>query len=129
MPGPALIFNLRQAEFAGNLFQQWQFALIAAELVLLVAQRVGMAGGPGVFQVRAEGCIGQAGAAVELVILQLGQDPEALGVAFEIEKVGTLGVGHCIEPAAPGCLLEPVANGIFTGMAKGRVADVVSKAG
>ena len=88
-----------------------------------------MACGPGVFQVRAEGGVGQARAAVELVVFELGQYPEPLGIAFEVEEVVALGLAHRIQPATSGSLLEPVADGIFTGMAEGRVADVVGQAG
>jgi len=38
MARPALFFQLGQAEFMSDLFQQRQFTLVAAELVLLVAQ-------------------------------------------------------------------------------------------
>ena len=88
-----------------------------------------MACGPGVFQVGPEGGVGQARTAVELVVFQLGQDAKALGIALEIEKVGALGIAHRIEPAAPGGLLEPMADGVFAGMAEGRVADVMGQAG
>ncbi len=44
---PALLFQLRHAELAGDLRKQGQFALVAAELVLLVAQGVGVARAPG----------------------------------------------------------------------------------
>ena len=44
MAAPALVFELWQAEFAGNLFEQRQLALVAAELVLLVAKRFGVTG-------------------------------------------------------------------------------------
>ena len=40
-----------------------------------------MARAPGVLQIGAEGGVGQPGAAVELVVLQLGEHAKALGVA------------------------------------------------
>ena len=88
-----------------------------------------MASGPGVLEVGAEGGVGQPGAAIELVIFQLGEYAKALRVAFEIEKVAALGIAHRIQPAAPGGLLEPVANGVFAGVAERRVADIVGQAG
>jgi len=97
--------------------------------VLLVAQGFGVAGGPGVFQVGAEGCVGQSGAAVELVVFQLGEHAKALSVTLETEKVAALGLVHAVQPAASGGLLEPVADGVFTGVAERRVADVVGQAG
>ena len=124
-----MIFQLRQAEFAGDLFEQRQFALVAAELVFLVTQGIGMAGAPGVLEVSAESGVRQPGAAVELVILQLGEYAKALGIAFEVEEVGALVIAHVVQPATPCCLLEPVANGVFAGVAERRVADVVSQAG
>lgn len=51
-----------------------------------------------------------------------------MGVALEVEEVGTLVVAHVVQPATPGGLLEPVANGIFAGVAERWVADVVSQA-
>ncbi|MCY1460282.1 hypothetical protein D9M71_778310 [compost metagenome] len=63
------------------------------------------------------------------MILQLGQHPQALGVALEAEEVGTLGFAHGVEPAPSGGLLEPVADGVFTRVAERRVADVVGQAG
>lgn len=103
--------------------------MIAAELVLLVAQRVRVASGPGVFQVGAQRGVGQPGTAVELVVFQLREYPKALGVAFEIEEVVALGRAHVVQPAAPGRLLEPMANRIFAGMPERRVADVMGQAG
>ncbi|MDT4847913.1 hypothetical protein FQZ97_819900 [compost metagenome] len=88
-----------------------------------------MARGPGVFQVGAEGGVGQAHAAVELVVFQLGQYPQTLGVALEAEEVGALGLAHGVQPAPCGGLLEPVADGVFAGVAERRVADVVGQAG
>lgn len=88
-----------------------------------------MTGAPGVLQVSTEGGVGQPGAAVELVILQLGEDTKALGVAFEVEEIGTLVVAHVVQPATPCCLLEPVADGVFAGMAERWVANVVGQAG
>ncbi|MCY1413335.1 hypothetical protein D9M71_287640 [compost metagenome] len=129
MARPALGFELRHAELLGDLFQQRQFAPVAAELVLLVAEGVGVAGGPGVFQVGAEGGVGQAHAAVELVVFQLGQHAEALGVALEVQEVGALLLAHLVQPAARGGLLEPVADGVLAGVAERRVADVVGQAG
>ena len=129
MAAPALVFELWQAEFAGDLFEQRQLALVAAELVLLVAQGFGVAGGPGVFQVGAEGRVGQSGAAVELVVFQLGEYAKTLGVTFEAEKVAALGLAHGVQPATSSRLLEPVADSVFAGVAERWVADVVSQAG
>ncbi|MNQ49941.1 hypothetical protein D3C85_638640 [compost metagenome] len=129
MPRPALVLQLWQAEFMGDLFQQRQLALITPELVFLVSQRVGVPGRPWILQVRAQRCIRQSGAAVELVILQLSEYPKALGIAFEIQEVIALGFTHCIQPATAGGLLEPMADRVFTGMAERRVADVVCQAG
>lgn len=97
--------------------------------MFLVAQGVGVAGGPRVLQVGAQGGVGQARAAVELVVFQLCQHAEALRVAFEIEEVIAFGAAHVIQPATAGCLLEPMANGIFAGMTERWVADVVGQAG
>ena len=88
-----------------------------------------MARAPGVLQVSAEGGIRQPGAAVELVILQLGEHAKALGVALEIQEVCPLVIAHVIQPATPGGLLEPVADGVLAGVAEGWVADVVGQAG
>lgn len=88
-----------------------------------------MAGAPGVFEVGAEGGIGQPGATVELVVLQLRKHAEALRIALEIEEVGTLVITHVVQPPAPGRLLEPVTYGVFARMAEWRVADVVGQAG
>lgn len=126
---PALVFQLWQTQLVGDLLKQRQFALIAAELVFLVAKRIGVTGRPRVFQVSAEGRVGQAGAAVELMVLKLSEHAKTLGVAFEIEEVTTLGFAHAVQPAAPGGLLKPVANGVFTGMAERWVADVVGQTG
>jgi len=112
-----------------DLLQQWQLALITAELVFLVAQGVGVAGRPGVFQVAAEGGISQAHAAVELVVFQLGQYAQALGVALEAEKVGTFCLAQVIQPAALQGLAKPVANGILAGMPEGWVANIMGQAG
>ena len=87
---PALRFQLRQLELGGDLLEQRQLALVAAELVFLVALGVGMARRPGVLEVGAKGGVGQPRAAVELVILELGEYAKALGIALEIEKVGCL---------------------------------------
>lgn len=87
-----------------------------------------MARAPGVLQVSAEGGIRQPGTAVELVILQLGEHTKALGIALEIQKIGPLVVAHVIQPSTPGCLLEPVADGVLAGVAEGWVADVVGQA-
>ncbi|MCY1178434.1 hypothetical protein D9M73_187820 [compost metagenome] len=129
MARPAVFVDPRQLQPGGDLFEQGQLALVATELVLLVAQRFGMARGPGVFQVGAEGGVGQAHATVELVILQLGQHPQALGIALETEEVGAFGIAHGVQPAPSGGLLEPVADGILAGVAERRVADVVGQAG
>ncbi len=47
---------------------------------------------------------------------------------LEVQEVGALLFAHPIQPAAPGGLLEPVADGILAGMAEGRVTDVVGEA-
>jgi len=99
---PALRLQLRQLQLGGDLLEQRQFALVAAELVLLVALGLGMARGPGVLEVAAEGGVGQPGAAVELVVFQLGEHAKALGVALEVEEVVTLHRAHGIQPATPG---------------------------
>lgn len=88
-----------------------------------------MTGRPRVFQISAEGGISQARTAVELMVLKLSEHAETLGIAFEIEEVTALGFAHAIQPAAPGRLLKPMANRVFTGMAEWRVADVMSEAG
>ncbi|MNN95126.1 hypothetical protein D3C81_2138820 [compost metagenome] len=59
----------------------------------------------------------------------MGEHPETLGIAFEVKKVGALGLAHRIQPAAPGGLLEPVTDSVFAGMAEGWVADVMGQAG
>ena len=128
MARPALVFDLRQTEFVGDLLKQRQFALIAAELVFLVAEGVGVARGPRVLEVSAEGGVGQSRTAVELVILQLREHAESLGVAFEIEEVTALGFAHAVQPAAPGSLLKPMADRVFARMAERRIADVVGQA-
>ncbi len=129
MACPALLFKLRQAKLAGDLLKNRQFALVAAELVFFVPQRIGMPGRPRVFEVSTQGGVGQACAAVELVIFQLREHPEPLRIALEVEKVVALGLAHRIEPASSGRLVEPVANRIFAGVAERRVADVVCQAG
>lgn len=88
-----------------------------------------MARAPGVLQVSAEGGVSQPGTAVELVVLQLGKYAKALGIALEIQEVSPLVVAHVVQPAAPGSLLEPVADGILAGVPERRVADVVGQAG
>ena len=113
MSGPALVLQLRQSQLVGDLFQQWQFALVTTELVLLVAQCIRVTGSPGVFQVGAEGGVGQARAAVELVVFQLGEHTKALCVALEIEEITALRFVHIIQPATPCGLLEPVADGVL----------------
>src|SRR5690606_4914323 len=70
-----------------------------------------------------------AHAAVELVIFQLGEDTKPLGVALEVEKVVALYFTHRVQPASPGGLLKPVADGILAGVAERRVADVMRQAG
>lgn len=95
--------------------------------MFFVAQGIGVARGPRILQVSAEGGVGQPGTAVELVVLQLSQYAEALRITFEIEEVRAFGFAHAVEPATSGRLLEPVANGIFTGMAERRIADVVGQ--
>ncbi|MNN46294.1 hypothetical protein D3C81_1606730 [compost metagenome] len=97
----------------GDLFKQRQLALVAAELMFLVPQGIGVPGGPRVFEISPEGRVGQPGTAVELVILKLGEHAKPLGVAFEVEEVAALVIRHVIQPATPCSLLEPVANGIF----------------
>ncbi|MCY1402452.1 hypothetical protein D9M71_175940 [compost metagenome] len=87
-----------------------------------------MASTPGVLQVRTQGRIGQSGATVELVILQLSQHAKALGIAFKVKKVIAFVIAHGIEPAAPGGLLEPMANGVFARVPEGRVANVMGQA-
>lgn len=87
-----------------------------------------MARCPGVLEVGAERGVGQARAAVELVVFELGEDAKALGVAFEMQEVGAFFLAHAVQPAAPGGLLEPVADGVFAGVAEGRVADVMGQA-
>lgn len=97
--------------------------------MLLVAQGIGVAGAPGVLEVGAQGGVGEARAAIELVILQLGQHAKALGIAFEIEEVAPFGIAHRIQPAASGGLLEPVPDRVLAGVAERRVADIVGQAG
>ncbi|MNY22768.1 hypothetical protein D3C86_1564070 [compost metagenome] len=63
------------------------------------------------------------------MIFQLREYPEALGIAFEIEEVIAFDFAHGIQPATAGGLLEPVPDGVFAGVAEGRVADVVGQAG
>ncbi|MDT4872942.1 hypothetical protein FQZ97_1081570 [compost metagenome] len=63
------------------------------------------------------------------MILQLGQYPQPLGVAFETEEVGALGLAHGVQPALCRGLLEPVADGVFARVAEGWIADVVGQAG
>ncbi|MNP60689.1 hypothetical protein D3C76_1557930 [compost metagenome] len=88
-----------------------------------------MARTPRVLEVGAERGIGQAGAAVELVVFQLRQHAKPLGITLEIEEVGALVVAHIIQPAASCCLLEPVTDGVFARVAERWVADVVGQAG
>jgi uncharacterized protein YoaH (UPF0181 family) len=129
MACPALVFKLRQAELVRNLFEQRQFALITTEFMFLVAEGVSMARSPRVLQIGSQRRVGQARAAIELVIFQLRQHSKTLSIALEIQKVTALGLAHAVQPAAPGRLLKPMADGVFAGMAKRRVADVVSQAG
>ena len=96
--------------------------------MFFVAQSIGVAGAPRVFEVGAQRCIGQPHAAVELVILQLREHTQTLGIAFEVEKIATLLVSHVVQPAAPGCLLEPVTYRILAAVAERRIADVVGQA-
>ena len=128
MARPAFVLQLRHAQARGDLFENGQLALIAAELVFLVAQRVRVARGPGVLQISAERGIGQSRATVEMVVFELRQDAEALGVALEIEEILAFGLAHSVEPATPGGLGEPVANRIFAGMPERRVANVMRQA-
>lgn len=88
-----------------------------------------MAGRPWVFQVSAQCRVGQSGAAVELVVFQLSEHPETLGVALEVEEVIALDFAHCVQPATACRLFEPVTDGVFTGVAEGWVANVVGQAG
>lgn len=87
-----------------------------------------MPGGPRVLEVSAQGGVGQPGAAIELVVLELGEHPKALGITFEVEEVGALVITHVVQPTAPCGLLEPVADGVFAGMAKRWVTDVMGQA-
>ena len=73
--------------------------------------------------------MGQAGATVELVILQLREHTEALGIALEVEEVRPLRIRHVVQPTASRSLLKPAANGILPGVAEWRVADVMGEAG
>ncbi len=84
--------------------------------------------GPRVLQVGTQRGVGQPGAAVELVILQLREYAKALRIAFEVEEVVALGFAHRIEPATARCLVEPVADRVFTRMPEGRIADVMGQA-
>ena len=85
--------------------------------------------GPRVLEKGAQGGVGQACATVELVVFQLRQHPKALCIAFKAQEVVTLDIAHIIQPATLGGLLEPVANGVFTGVTKRRIANVVGQAG
>lgn len=84
---------------------------------------------PRVFEEGAQRGVRQAGATVELVILQLRKHPEALCIAFKAQEVPTLGFTHIVQPAAVCGLLEPVANRVFTRVAERRIADVMGQAG
>lgn len=88
-----------------------------------------MAGGPGIFKVSAQGGVGQPRTAVELMVFKLGEHPKTLGIAFEVKEVIAFGAAHVIQPAAPGGLLEPVANGVFARVPERWVADVMGQAG
>ncbi|MNG24480.1 hypothetical protein D3C84_1092080 [compost metagenome] len=63
------------------------------------------------------------------MIFKLGQDPKALGVAFEVEEVIALRFAHRIQPAPSRGLLEPVPDRVFAGMAEGWIANVMGQAG
>ena len=63
------------------------------------------------------------------MILQLGEHPKALGVTFKVQEVLALGLAHVIQPTLFIGLVKPVADGIFTGVPIGRVANIVGQAG
>ena len=129
MACPAFFFELRQAQFVGDPFEQMQFTLIATELVLFVTLRIGMARRPGVFEERTQGGMGQAGAAIKLMVFQLREHPESLGIAFKAQEVSALDITHIIEPATVCGLLKPVTDSVFTRMPEGRVANVMGQTG
>ena len=63
------------------------------------------------------------------MIFELCKYPETLGVAFKIEKIGTFGIAHVVQPATRGRLLKPVAYCILSRVTKRWIANVVRQAG
>ena len=61
------------------------------------------------------------GAAVELVVFQLGEYAKTLSVALEAEKVAAFAGNHIVQPARPAAWLKPVANGVLAGVAERRL--------
>ena len=119
---------LKQAGGMGHFVECLGFRHKGAVLAGLAAGAARIGGQPGVFQKRGQGGVGQAHAAVVLVIFAFGNNAKALGVAFKKGQVALLvGGEHIQKPLPP--FLKPGANGALTGVAKGRVADVVGQAG
>ena len=124
MPG----FVFQQAGGEGHFMEGVGFRYKGAVLARFAAGGAGIGGQPGVFEEGGQGRIGQAHAAVVLVIFALGNDAKALGVALKKCQVGLLVRGQHIQKPLPS-FLKPGADGSLAGVAKGRVANVVGQTG
>ncbi|MFC2302205.1 MAG: hypothetical protein ACFNLE_00005, partial [Rothia aeria] len=72
---------------------------------------------------------GEAHAAFVGVHFEAGEDAQAVGVAFVGLHVGAFGGAEVLQVNGVFGAAEPVAQGVFAGVAEGRVTEVVGEAG
>ena len=122
MPHPLPVPDFGEPENFGGVPVQIRLGGEQAGRVTVARQRRVLDHGP-------DGGVGQAHAAVQKVVFQLGENTVALGVAVEVLEVRQFLVGHVLQRVGIAVLAEPFPNGGLPRMPEGRVTDIVGQAG
>ena len=126
MPAPATAAG--KAHLAKNFGKQRPLCRVKVKLALAHALR--LVGRARVFHQGGNNRECQPKAAAILVVFKSVDNPKSLRVAVKSRKIGPFRRLQVFEILLlVGGILEPVANGLFARMPKGRVADIVGKAG
>ena len=121
MARPVVAAVADEAEGIGNAADVGQLGLVDVEFFCAV----GVLRGPRVFEQRTDGGGGKAHAAFVGVHFEAGEDAQAVGIAFVGLHVVAFGGTEVLHVGGVLRVAEPVAQGVFAGVAEGRVAEVV----
>ena len=119
------LFRLQQAEMRGDAAER--FALGGEESELIA--RAGHSGTEGVFHDGGQHAVGHGETSLASAVELVGQQPQGVGVAFEMDQVGPLLGGKLGLKVGTGAFGEEGGDGRLARMAERRVAEVVGQTG